>query len=177
MFTHTFLVGRSRALRLAVSLVLALGLVLGMMALAGCPMEDDDFKDDHKLNQGLIGNWATDQSGYQITETTLTYNDGNFGYGFVADIEDVYNFTSTGGVIIVKYTTLPTAYTPLGNYQGVYFLDLTADDVKLGNAYTVANYQVPVEVATLEEAKKKFGPKENIGPNGGELTVTYPKKQ
>jgi hypothetical protein len=42
MFTRTFSVGRSRALRLAVSLVLALGLVLGMMALVGCPMGDDD---------------------------------------------------------------------------------------------------------------------------------------
>jgi hypothetical protein len=180
MFTHGSSVWKTRVLGRAVGhrthgvLVLVLGLVMGALSLAGCDT-DGGYVDDHTLNTGLIGTWDSGLGdGYTITATTLNYNGGGFG-DFTSTIRYIYNFSETAGVIIVEYITADADWdgspdpTYVGKFQGVYFSSLTANTVKLGSAYTVADYTQPVEVDTLAEAKQKFKPA-NISLYGGELS-------
>ncbi|MDR2096101.1 MAG: hypothetical protein LBP76_11400 [Treponema sp.] len=191
MFTRTFSVGKNRALRPAVSLVLALGLVVGMMALAGCTMDDDgDSVDDPKLNVGLVGTWKTsgtypDENGndvswsdtYTITDDTdsgkrlgaISHPDGFSPY-HDASIVFVYNFSETAGCLIVKYTD----GADNGKYNAVYYKDLSSVSVRLGDAYdTTIAYpgNNNSSVATLDEAKTKFAP-ENAEAYGGASAQT-----
>jgi hypothetical protein len=141
-------------------------LVMGALLFSGCKNEDDD---PGGSVSALIGEWTSGSDSYSIKGTTLNYT-GYEGYSFESRIRYVYNFTGASGVVIVEYTTPPTAYTPLGNFQGVYYKELAGDTVKLGNAYTAADYTIPVEVETLAEAKEKFK-LDNIALYGGELTM------
>ncbi|MDR1972214.1 MAG: hypothetical protein LBQ46_09870 [Treponema sp.] len=99
----------------------------------------------------------------------------DWGYGFEGIIWHVEYYTADSGVIIVEYTVPPTAYTPPGNFQGVYFKELKANSVILGSAYTAADLgATPVEVATLNEAMEKFK-LDTIALYGGELTSASPQ--
>lgn len=148
---------------------------MGALSLIGCD-PDDPFVDDHKLNNGLIGDWKyTFDNGndrYTIDATTLVYTFTYEGVAtsFTSNIEYIYNFSETAGVIIVRYTAYDLGYgATVGQYQGVYFRDLTASTVKLGSAYET-DYSV-VEVASLDEAKEKF---RNFRSYGGELSMATP---
>jgi hypothetical protein len=155
----------------AVPLFFALCLVTGAALFTGCPMDGggDDF--GNELGK-LVGTWSSGYDGYEITPTTLNYDDGMApgsewdGGDYTSDIEYVHKFSETAGVIIVKYTTAPASSTA-GKYQGVYFKDLEADTVLLGNAYTVADYTQSPEVDSLEAAKDKFVSEANIELYGG----------
>jgi hypothetical protein len=172
MFTRSFLVGRTRVLGRAVSLVLALGLLL---ALAGCPMEndDDEFVDDHKLSAMLIGTWEDPTYGdkYEIAATTVTqysmpYTDPDTetAYPSTPDpgiIEFISNFSSDSGVIIIKYDTAR------GNgrtYGAVYYQELKteggATSAKMSSAGRYDkdhNYaDITPVITTLEDAKGQF---------------------
>ncbi|GHV81254.1 hypothetical protein AGMMS49944_30450 [Spirochaetia bacterium] len=184
MFTHNSSVGKTRVW---VSLVLVLSLVMGALSLAGCSLEDDDgFVDDHKLNSGLIGTWATEYSGYTITDTTIAYSDfGGWGGDFTGTIRYIYNFSETAGVVIVEYITADPDFTgsPDPNYaekyDAVYFNSLTTSTVKLGVAYDTSvvygSGSMAAAVSTLDLAKERFKPA-NISLWGGDLGATYPKQ-
>jgi hypothetical protein len=180
MFTRTFSVGRTRVLGRAVSLVLALGFVMGALSLAGCPMEDEEFVDDHKLNQNLIGSWIVSGDGWSdqftITAGQTISHPSDFG-GYMdysnASIEYVYNFSETAGCLIIKRAA--------NKYTAVYFSSLTATTVLLGNAYdtnkqydaTNPDAQDPA-VDTLELAKERFKPKNADSYGGGSAQTGTP---
>jgi hypothetical protein len=194
MFTRTFSVGRNHARR-AVSLVLALGLVLGALAFMGCPMEEDTFVDDHKLNTGLIGTWKGSgtypgEDGTEVSWTdtyTITSGSGDIlgtiahpdGWTWQdANIEYVYNFSDSAGCLIVKYTDSSNN----GKYNAVYFKDLSSGSVLLGEAYdTSIIYPADTDssVGTLEEAKTRFAPEnaEAYGGGSGQTGTPQQKQQ
>ncbi|MFP3089489.1 hypothetical protein LQZ21_04090 [Treponema sp. TIM-1] len=169
MFSPHLLFRRSLLLRKALPLFFLLCLVMGSVLFSSCDWSGGDSGGGGTLT----GTWSSGSDGYEITSTTLTYI-SDYGYGFIGNIRDRIEFSPTSGVIIVEYTTPPTAYNPPGKFQGVYYKDLTANSVKLGSAYTVADYTVPVEVTTLALAREKFK-LENIALYGGELTAATPQ--
>jgi hypothetical protein len=144
----------------AFSLFFLLCLVTGAAVFIGCQSEDDDtFVDDHNLNSGLEGTWllsGTYPDGYTITINsdgktgTIEHNPGGFSWQN-ATIEYVYNFNETSGSLIIKRED--------GKYSAVFFNDLSAATVRLGDAFdpTPPDYPDPA-VDALEEAKTKFGP-------------------
>jgi len=147
---------------------LALALVVG-----GCDNETDttNVYPDNYLNLGLMGMWQasgeTDYGPwtdtYTITAGTISHPDGWPVYAD-AQIAWVYNFSSTAGCIIIKRQED-------SKYNAVYFKDLSATSVRLGDAYdTTKDYDAGEDtssaVNTLEEAKERFKP-ENAEKYGG----------
>jgi hypothetical protein len=172
MFTHNFSVGKTRA----VSLVLVLGLIMGALSLTGCNLNDDGDDTGDGLISGLKGTWkgAFDwgEDIYTITANTLAESGSGAMAVFNSNIEYVYNFSNTAGAIIVKYTdgTDFSGNSLIGKYSAIYFKELTAATVILGNAYDAASMgATPVEVDSLDAAKEKFKPA-NMSSYGGELS-------
>lgn len=168
MFSSRFF-ARKNLLQKGFPLFFALCLVMGSALFSSCDWGGGTG------DYSLVGKWSSGSDGYEITDTTMIYT-GYTGYSFKAKIHEIIEFdpAAISGVIIVEYTTKPTAYTPPGNFQGVYYKDLTAKSVKLGSAYTAADYTNPVEVSTLAAAREKFK-KDNIALYGGELTQAVPQ--
>jgi hypothetical protein len=146
---------------------------IAALVLAAC--EHNPFHDDGKLNPLLIGRFVLQDDGtleYTFkdeiicTETTLTYNSVYNGVSSylskAGTIEYVYNFNSTSGCLILKYT----AGDYIGKYGAMYFSHASRDSVRWGDAYDVEDYTRPTAVNTLEEAKEKFKP-ENANRYGG----------
>ena len=149
------------------------------LLLTGCPIDDDEFYDDGLLNPGLIGVWKFEYSfvdkdgilweGYELYTITETHHftfKGEFS-SWGGKIMHVSNFSSTDGVIIIKYDPdnkqqwinwdTMEDITPVGrDYYGIYFRNLTANSVVLGNTSDQANNYGPSETATLEEAIQRF---------------------
>jgi hypothetical protein len=167
MFSPHFLDRKSLWLKSVFSLFFVVCLVMGSTLFSGC---DWNGGEDHF---SLTGTWNSGYDGYVITPAAMIYTD-DYGYGFTANIREIVEYSHNSGVILVEYTTLPTAYTPPGRFQGVYYKDLTAKSVKLGSAYNAASPGTPVEVTTLALAKEKFK-LENIALYGGELTIAVPQ--
>ncbi|GHU93584.1 hypothetical protein FACS189479_05170 [Spirochaetia bacterium] len=166
---------KNALLRNAFSLFAVFALVMGALSFVGCN-DDSGFVDDHKLNSGLIDDWkytfaeGYDQYMIDATKLVYTFNYGGVTTSFTGSIEYIYNFSETAGVIIVQYTAYNLGYgATVGQYQGVYFRDLTALTVKLGSAYA-SDYSV-VEVADLAAAKEKF---KSFRLYGGELSAATP---
>jgi hypothetical protein len=153
----------------AFSRFFALFFVISALSFVGCSDEVEDFVDDHKLNSGLIGTWKLSGS-YEDAEGVHTYTDtyivtaNSISHPEAyppytnASIDYVYNFSNTAGCLIIK--------TAAASWTAVYFKDLSAATVLLGDAYNVADYTQPAAVATLEEAKERFKP-ENANSWGG----------
>jgi hypothetical protein len=158
---------------------------MGALLLAGCPMEDDDFVDDHKLNQGLVGTWIFSgdwPDPYTITAgtpPTISHPSGFGGYTDYtnASIEYVYNFSETAGCLIIKREE--------NKYTAVYFKDLTANTVLLGDAYdtSVEGYDennpnaADPAVADLEAAKERFKPENADAYGGGSAQTGDPQQK
>jgi hypothetical protein len=116
MFTRTFSVGKTRVLGRAVSLVLALGIAIGALSLAGCPMEDDESNEVPGLDSKLAGAWDFDDIGYGgdryiIKDNTLTYGYLNgtgaeavFTENFEGTIVHAESYSKSAGIIIIKFT-------------------------------------------------------------------------
>jgi hypothetical protein len=149
----------------------ALFLVMGAVLFAGCPMDDGDGDDDdHKLNTGLIGTWKASGSyeyegaTYDWTDTYIITADNIISHPEAyppyanASIGYVYNFSDTAGCLIIQ--------TAGASFTAVYFKNLSATTVVLGDAFNVADSSQPVAEATLEEAKERFK-HENASRRGG----------
>ncbi|MDR0722290.1 MAG: hypothetical protein LBF75_05785 [Treponema sp.] len=106
------------------------------------------------LLPGLLGTWTdsgeyngaiwTDD--YTITTTSVTHVAS--GVEETGSIEYVYNFDDASGCIIVKYAD--------GKYNGVFFGNLTATTVDLGDAYDASATDYDSSVDTLAEAIERF---------------------
>jgi hypothetical protein len=150
------------------------------LLLIGCKDEPDPVDDQNKLNQNLIGTWASEYfDGYIISSTKISYDDGS-GIDYAGTIRYVSNFSSTAGIIIIEYDAdkKPTYYEgfdpitwepigdplPLnGNFIGIYYKDLKPGvSVQMGAAYVDGG----AETATLNEAKAEF----TMGNEGSYIT-------
>jgi hypothetical protein len=125
MFTRTFSVGRNHV-RQAVSLVLALGFVIGALSLVGCTVDPDDQHPiaSFESTSPLIGIWeftgdyGTDA--YKITAGAVQYGSGAgdaFVPTFTANIRGVQYFVDekTSGMLYIEYTATKPQY-----YSGSY---------------------------------------------------------
>jgi hypothetical protein len=170
MFTKNFhragrAIGRCGAGRLVLICV-----AIAALALAAC--DHNPFYDDGKLNPLLIGRFFgafTSEYGSSTDEvicdeTTVVHNmafNGDSYGSWEGTIEHVYNFNSTSGCLIVRYT----AGDYNRKYGVVYFSHASSASVKWGDAYDAANKEVPT-ADTLEAAIEKFKP-QNANRYGG----------
>jgi predicted small secreted protein len=83
-----------------------------------------------------------------------TINDDDYGMSFTGEIISVVYNDSTSGVIIIKYTSPPSDGT-INYYNAVYFDNLTATTVQLGNAVNLSDYSSS-EVASSSAASANF---------------------
>jgi hypothetical protein len=149
MFTRTFSVGKNRAFRLAVSLVLALGLVVGALSLVGCGEEEDE-------TGNLVGTWKNiyDPGGPSEYITTIHITDNTVVYenNYEGTIENDPNFDAEYGVLIIKFTKYLTPDysnypeveytkdpTKEGKYAALYWKDLFSSSVLLADAYDTSS--------------------------------------
>lgn len=111
----------------------------------------------------IYGTWKSKGDGYTITETTITYDDGEpytseeWGkvgiYGFTGEILDISN--SSNGYIFVRYTILEEGIEEeyKGKYFAIHFKNLTEKSIELANPYKAGGKKY---CTTLEEAKEEF---------------------
>jgi hypothetical protein len=130
-----------------------------------------DSNDDEKYS--LNGTWVYN-SDYGSEKYIIDTNAKTLEYegNFKGKIHETTYFTSSSGVIIIEYdvdgkpeywdySNFPEVegpYPPLGDFLGIYFINLSATSVQLANAsdatYTDSYYRC--EAASLNEAKTKF---------------------
>jgi hypothetical protein len=110
---------------------------------SGCDLDGGDPPSlyGNDISQ-LIGSWADGAEGYEISNTTLSYDDGSngaWGMSFDGIIRYVANFSAKSGVIIIEYTAAPTVpYTASNNFLGIYYRIETANMVKFANSYNAS---------------------------------------
>lgn len=164
------LIGTLRAVRSVITLFAFFCLTAALM-FTGCQMEEDE-------DPSIIGEWklvyTNGEEVYRITSARFEYDPGNDG-GYKGDIKEIKYFTKTSGVIIVEYDqdAKPKYYEyeweepygiisgpegPLGDFQGIFFRDLTSSKVKLANASDTSgtDQYSRAEADTLQTAKTKF---------------------
>ncbi|GHV86718.1 hypothetical protein AGMMS50255_0350 [Spirochaetia bacterium] len=175
---------KNALLRNAFSLFAVFALVMGGLSLVGCAPDGNEFVDDRQLNSRLIGTWEYNYEGgsdvYRVTETTISHITGwgDFTDYSEATIEFVYNFSNTAGCLIIqRHGTADT------KYSAVYFKNLTAATVLLGDARDISvigwdpenpNAADPA-VADLETAKDRFKPENAEMWGGGSALVGTPQ--
>lgn len=132
-----------------------------------------------------VGKWVdgTYSDYYTITAPTLTYTDYLGAVVYEGNIRKVTYFdnSETSGVIIIEYTATGkpeywdydpeppyskignsedsgNPWPPLGNFQAVYFRNLTATSIELANAALTgqSGHNVRCETTTLGAAINKF---------------------
>lgn len=156
--------GKGVAGEVSAALLLAALVLAGALSLAGCGGDDE--------KGSLIGAWvSTGGDTYTITGTTVTYTASyDASMSCVGTIKNAPDFEQPYGVIIIEYTTPPTYYDygpapdyaqsnphhPAGNFQGIYWKDLTTTSVKLASAYPVYPATGEPEKATLSDAEAAF---------------------
>jgi hypothetical protein len=126
---------------------------------SGCDLDGGDPPSEKPGDiTPLLGNWFSGTDGYEISKTTLFYDDGSngvWGMSFTGNIRYVSNFTNTSGVIIVEYTSAPTSafstYTPPPNFIGIYYRILAPDMIKLANSYDTTNTDTPDLASAIEK--------------------------
>jgi len=138
--------------------------------LSGCDIYGrvgiDDTNTPGTLPELLLGQWVFPAAGapserYIITESTVHYIDGAGGgmFGFKGDIVFVSNFSSTSGIIIIRYREnhYPQYWGHNGNsYFGIFYRNLGRYSVQLANATEITDGFAAPDTATLEEAISKF---------------------
>ena len=93
-----------------------------------------------KKEVSIYGTWVSQYNdGYTITESSVVYDDGGYGYGWEGKIEEVSD---------------PYIYVSINNkYYAVYYSGLKEKDCKFSNAYKAGG---KTRTDTLAEAKSEF---------------------
>jgi hypothetical protein len=176
MFTPIILARKSAWHKKAFSIVFALCVAAAIVVFAGCdddPGSGDTIGGNGEINL-LIGTWASPPYDYYtISDSTLTYDDG-FGNGYSGKIRHVVDFGSNSGLIIIEYAAdgkpvyydgfdadgspIGDPYPPPGNFQGVYYKELSTVSVKMAGANdsSKTGHLAAPETAKLQEAVDKF---------------------
>ena len=96
---------------------------------------------ENNLLKALLGTWMSQYNdGYTITKTTVTYDDGGYGYGWEAELADV-----TDSYIYVKKAD--------EEFVAISYKDLTSASCSMATAYKEGG---KASTKTLEEAKTEF---------------------
>jgi len=156
MYFSKNLTGRSalakRGVELLVRRYASFAVLLMMLLFASCAEESEPEIE----NTGFIpvGEWADSYgSGYNITNTSIVYDDG-YGYGdFTGSILITNNFTVDSGVLIIKILSSNVGYT-INKFTGVYYKGYSGSHVYLANP--IDESYAPIEKDTLAEAKTTF---------------------
>ena len=152
-----------RAAFLAFALVLSAGLML-----VSC--DNGGGGGSGGGNLSLVGTWVynygSGEDKYIITDNSLEYVGG-----FKGAIRHLEYFTPTAGVIIIEYDAngkqeywdysnwpaIDGPYPPLGDFYGIYFINLSSTSVQLANAAdNGGDPYYRCEAANLNDAKAKF---------------------
>jgi hypothetical protein len=184
MFTRTFSVGRTRVPGRAVSLVLALGLVVGALLLAGCPMEDDDTGEGGPgIDPKLVGAWQYNFPDYEsggvqykggydkytietVGEDHKLIYTTDYGFGesipFAGKIAYAYRFDDASGVIIIEYDkNHKQVWYDYSNYPDYAPLDPQPEGNFYGVYYAKLNSAgTEVLFANTSDQTKAMGPTE-----------------
>ena len=102
----------------------------------------------------LVGTWLSDGGdGYVITENSVTYDDGGWGFGWTGKIIETTG--SSSGYIYIQYETVgdkkPSNY--VGKFIAVHYENLSEVAVQLANPYKADGISF---AETLEQAKTEF---------------------
>jgi len=133
--------------------------------LIGCPNDNvsyDELWTAENSKFTLAGTWKTEYDGYiiNLSESSLEYDDGGWGTGYIGTIEEIRKFNNDGtvGVILIKYTEKPidfnTGKPPTGYYIGIYFRNLTSAQGDFTTA-SASDDLIPAKT-TLQVAKNTF---------------------
>ncbi|MCR4580315.1 MAG: hypothetical protein K5681_08210 [Treponema sp.] len=113
------------------SRLFAIAMVIASLALVGCNEPEE---------ASVYGTWASEYNdGYEISESTIVYDDGGYGYGWEGTIEEVAD----------SYIY----YSISGKYFALAYKDLTTSSCKFSNAYKTDGLSY---TDTLDEAKTEF---------------------
>ena len=111
----------------------------------------------------IIDNAAVIDNGAVIANGTVQYDGGASGNGtsYKGSIVFVSNYSSTSGVIIIKYTEAPAYSNAYGIYNGnpffgIYYRNLKNNTVQLANSTNLGDNSGSPDTATLDEAIAKF---------------------
>ena len=92
----------------------------------------------------IYGTWKSKGDGYTITETTVVYDDGGWGYGYTGAIEEITN---------------DYIFYSLENktkFNAICYKNLTENSCELSNAYKDLSAGGKTHCDSLEDAKKEF---------------------
>lgn len=137
---------RGRRLSVVCAMLIA-AFVFGTMA---CAQPTTETK-----NASVEGSWKSTYDSYEITTTTVTYNDGGYGYGWTGDVADKNEVDDASGYVYVKYTTVGTGMDAalVGKYYAFAYKKLSDSAVQMSNAYKSTGV---TNESTLDEAKTEF---------------------
>ena len=111
--------------------------------------------DDSETSASIYGTWTSSYDSYAIASSTVTYNDGGYGYGWTGSLESIKETDSTSGYIYVKYTTVGDSMFPslVDKYIAVSYTSLGSSSVQMANAYKTGG---ATGESTLAEAAAEF---------------------
>ncbi len=131
MFTSVF--SHKRAGR-ALSACMVLFTAVFVFSTVSCsqPAESDSGTD-----ASIYGTWTSSYDSYVITSSTVTYDDGGFGYGWTGSLASVSATDSSSGYIYVEYTSVGDAMSSSleGTYTAVSYKSLGSSSVQMATAY------------------------------------------
>ena len=124
---------------------------LFVFGFTGCSWLSNLFGDD------VTGTYTSSYGdSYVITSSTITYNDGGYGYDWEGDVVATDKDSDTAsGYLYVKYTSVGTELdrSLVGNYTAVHYKDLSDTGALLSNA---SKYGYDSYKSDLSEAKSEF---------------------
>jgi hypothetical protein len=94
----------------------------------------------------------------KIANGTYEYGDtqsGGYAFWYKGQIANSPEYTAASGVLIIKFTAYTADSTRTGKYGAVYWTQLTANSVRMADAWTGPPY-VHTLFDTLQEARTNF---------------------
>ena len=119
--------------------------------LTGC---DSNGGGGPPLRDRLVGVWETQFDEFIITRDTLTWSDGEstFLAGYIQRVIGLRG-EEASGVIIIQYSEPPSSYNYPDGFAAIYIRgDTGSNSLQISTAFTVTDWQIPVDVETLQEA-------------------------
>jgi hypothetical protein len=92
---------------------------------------------DNSDDASIYGTWTSSYDSYVITSSTVTYNDGGYGYGWTGSLASVSAMDSTSGYVYIQYTSVGKGLSSslVGKYNAFAYKNLGSSAVQMANAY------------------------------------------
>ena len=117
--------------------LLAIALAMFVGVFVSCAPQPSDAA-------SIYGTWKSKGDGYTITETTVVYDDGGYGFGYTGAIEEITN---------------DYIFYSLENktkFNAICYKNLTENSCEFSNANKDASAGGKTHCDSLEDAKKEF---------------------